>query len=484
MQLVVRNGRIVTPNGILHGGLVAEDGVITHLGPDSTVPAGGEVLEAEGKIVLPGVIDPHTHVGVGPQDATMDRIRACWESESRGAAHKGVTTIVSFQGGSPIPMRELHVPMLEQQIGWAEEVSYADFAFHTIMQTQDHLDEQAELATRGVVGFKHFYTAYKPGRDATADQITIGYADDGMLYESFERLGKLRKNGANVMGMIHAEDADICAYLEEQLKAEGRTDLAAWAEARPNVACLIRSASAAEISAVTGCPLYIVHITTAEEVDLVRTMRARGVPVYGETVIHYLTHTKDLEEQHGCHPKVIPAIKSASDREALWRGLSDGTLTTLGTDHCPWTKEEKEGPSGKQFGNIWDALPGMTGMEYLLPVVMTFGVRPGRLTLEQVATICSENPAKRFGLYPRKGVLQLGSDADLVIVDSEQRATVTPEYHQGWIRDWSTYAGWEFHGMPETTVIRGQVVVHRGEIVGSPGHGTYVGGKVATPALA
>src|SRR3984893_4521893 len=169
------------------------------------------------------------------------------------------------------------------------------------------------------------------------------------------------------MGMIHAEDADICAVLEAKLKAEGRTDLAAWAEARPNVACLIRSAAAGEIARVLDCPLYIVHITTAEEVELVRRLRAEGVAIYGETVVHYLTHTMDMEERHGCLPKVIPSIKSERDRQALWRGLIDGTLTTVGTDHCAYTKEEKLGPSGQQFGNIWGSLPGMPGMEDRLP---------------------------------------------------------------------------------------------------------------------
>ena len=477
MRLVLRNGKIVTPTGVVRGGIVSEDGQITHIGADSTLPSGADVIDAAGKWVIPGVIDPHTHIGVGPANATMDRIRACWESESRAAIHKGVTTVISFQGGSPIPMREPHVPMLEQQIAWGEEVSYTDFALHAIMQTPGHLDEQGALAERGVVGFKHFYTAYKPGSDATADQISIGYADDGILYDSFSRLAGLRREGANVFGMIHAEDADICALLEGQLKAAGRKDLAAWAEGRPNVACLVRSTAAAEIAQATGCPLYIVHVTTAEEVDLIRRMRARGVPVYGETVIHYLTHTMDMEERHGCLPKVIPSIKSAADRDALWRGLADGTLTTLGTDHCPWTREEKLGPSGNVFNNIWDALPGMPVIEYLLPAMLTFGIRTGRLGFEDLVRIMSENPARQFGLYPRKGVLQVGSDADYVVLDLNKRVRVTPEYHRGWITDWSIYDGWDFHGMPETTVVRGSVVVDRGEIVGDPGYGRYVGAK-------
>ena len=351
------------------------------------------------------------------------------------------------------------------------------------MLSNDHADSRAfgrtqeELAKRGVVGFKHFYTAYKPDKDITADQITMGYTDDGMLYDSFERLGRMRRDGANVLGMIHAEDADICAFLEQRLRRAGRNDLAAWAEARPNLACLVRSQSAAEISRCTGCPLYIVHITTAEEVDLVGRMRSEGAPILGETVIHYLTHTMDMEEQHGSYGKVIPAIKSAADRAALWRGFADGTLTTVGTDHCAWTKQEKGGNTGKKLGNIWDALPGMTGMEYLLPVVITFGVRTGRLRLEQVAKICSENVGRQFGLYPRKGVIQVGADADLVIVDPDKKATVDLGCHRGGVPDWSVYEGWSFHGMPETTVIRGEVVVDRGEIVGSSGHGTYVGGS-------
>lgn len=480
MGLVVKNGRIVTPTGVVRGGVVAEDGIIVHVGSDASLPTNGDQVDAGGRWVLPGLIDPHTHIGVGPANATLDRLRSGWETESRGAVHKGITTIISFQGGSPIPMREPHVPMLEQQIAWAEEVSYTDFAFHAIMQTAEHLDEQEALVERGVVGFKHFYTAYKPGRDATADQISIGYADDGVLYDSFERLGALRREGARVLGMIHAEDADICAHLENQLKAAGRTDLAAWTEGRPNVACLVRSEAAAEISRVTGCPLYIVHITTAEEVDLVRRMRAQGAPVLGETVVHYLTHTSDMEERHGCYPKVIPSIKGPADRAALWQGLADGTLTTLGTDHCGWTKDEKEGGTGRQFQNIWNALPGMTGMEYMLPVVMTFGVRTGRLDIEQVARICSENPARQFGLYPRKGVIQVGSDADLVVVDPDKRATVADDYHRGGYTDWSIYDGWSFHGMPETTIVRGNVVVDRGEFTTAGGHGRYVGAAAQT----
>lgn len=472
-MLVLRNGRIVTPTGIVEGGIVAEDGVITHIGSTAGLPSGGDTIDAGGKWVLPGVIDPHTHIGTGPSSATLDRLRNEWESESRAAVHKGVTTILSFQGGSPIPMDEPHIGMLERQIAWAEEVSYADFAFHAIMQTQEHLDEQPGLAERGVVGFKHFYTAYKPGRDQTAEKISIGYTDDGMLYDSFDRLGRLRAEGANVLAMIHAEDADICAILEQRLRAEGRTDLAAWAEARPAVACLIRSAAAAEISKVTGCPLYIVHITTAGEVELVRRLRAQGYPIYGETCISYLTHTMDMEERHGCHPKVIPAIKSAADQDALWRGLMDGTLTTVGTDHCAWTKDEKELGTGQQFANIWTALPGMTGMECLLPVLMTFGVRRRVLSIEDVARICSENPARRFGLYPHKGVLQVGSDADYVIIDPEKEALVDDDYYRGSVRDWSIYHGWRFRGMPETTVVRGEVVVERGEVKAQPGGGRY-----------
>jgi dihydropyrimidinase/dihydroorotase len=479
MELVVKNGLVVTPSGVMRGGLVAEDGIITHIGADATLPDRADAIDAEGKWVIPGIIDPHTHIGVGPNTATMDRVRTSWTTESRGAAHKGITTIISFHGGSPWPLREPNVPALDQQIVWADEVSYTDFAFHAFMETAEHVAEQRALAERGVVGFKHFYTAYKPGRDATADQISIGYTDDGMLYESFANIAALRREGANVMGMIHAEDADICAVLEAKLKAEGRTDLAAWAEARPNVACLIRSEAAAEIARTVGAPLYIVHITTAEEVELVRRLRAQGVPIYGETVIHYLTHTMDMEARHGCYPKVIPAIKSERDRDALWRGLVDGTLTTVGTDHCSYTREEKLGPSGEQFGNIWGSLPGMPGMEYLLPVLMTFGVRPGLLSMEDVARTCSTNPARRFGLYPRKGVLAVGSDADLVIVDPDKRAIVDDEYHRG-STDWSIYEGWEFCGMPETTVVRGEVVVDRGAIVSTSGHGTYVG----TTALA
>ena len=228
MSLVVKNALVVTPSGVVHGGVACEEGAIVQVGGDRALPSSGDVIDAGGKWLIPGVIDPHTHIGVGPADATVDRLRSSWESETRGAAHKGITTVISFQGGSPIPMRDPHVPWVERQIEEAEEVAYADFALHAIMQTDGHLWEQEELAGLGVVGFKHFYTAYKPDADATAGQISIGYTDDGMLYESFQNLGRLRAEGVNVLGMIHAEDADICKRLEAQLQAAGRNDLAAW----------------------------------------------------------------------------------------------------------------------------------------------------------------------------------------------------------------------------------------------------------------
>ena len=156
-------------------------------------------------------------------------------------------------------------------------------------------------------------------------------------------------------------------------------------------------------------------------------------------------------------------------------GLADGTLATLGSDHVSFTRLQKEGSEGRQFGNIWSSMRGMAGMECLLPVMMTLGVRTGRLGMEHVARICSENVARRFGLYPRKGVLQVGSDADLVIVDPSKRATVDDQYFRGGVTDWSIYHGFEFYGMPETTVIRGELVVHETSIVGKPGYGTYVG---------
>lgn len=473
MRLGVTNGKIVTPAGVLDGAMVSEDGVISYIGTAAGCPRCDHLIDANGHWVLPGVIDPHVHIGTASVEGSLDALRIGWLEDSRGAVHKGVTTILSFQGGSPIPMDAPHVPMLEQHIQWAEEVSYADFGFHAIMQSPEHIREQRDLASRGVVGFKHFYTAYKPGREQLAERIAIGYTDDAMLFESFENLAGLRAEGAHVLGMVHAEDADICALSEARVRATGRRDLAAWAEARPGVACIARSAAAAEIARATGCPLYIVHVSTATEVELLRRLRAAGYPVCGEACMSYLTHTQDMEREVGSYPKVIPPIRSAADRAALWRGLVDGTLETLGTDHVAWTKMQKEGRGG-QFDNIWEALPGLSGLECLLPVVVTLGVQRRLLSMPDVARICSENPARRFGLYPRKGVLEVGSDADFLVVDTETWITIDDNYYQGLVSDWSIYHGWRVCGVPRMTVSRGDLMVENGEIVGDPGHGRCV----------
>jgi dihydropyrimidinase/dihydroorotase len=273
--------------------------------------------------------------------------------------------------------------------------------------------------------------------------------------------------------MVHCEDQDLIWVLEDRLKAAGRTDLRAWAEARPGWVEALRMRMAYELARVVGVPLYCVHIAAAEGVELMAEARRAGYPYWGETCPHYLTHTADLEAEIGCWGRVNTAIKFERDRDRLWEGIRDGSITNMGTDHSAFPRDLKEGGGGKH-NNIWGARSGIAGgMEHWLPVMMTHGVHAGRITIEQMVQVCATNNARVFGLYPRKGVLRAGSDADIVVVDPEREVTISSSFYHG-APDWSIYDGWTVKGMARVTMVRGQVMLDEFEAVGKPGSGRYV----------
>lgn len=460
LSLVIKNGRVVTPGGIVYGGVAVQDDKIAAVGADSALPSGYREIDARGCFIMPGLIDPHVHLGLSYRPGTtLEKWREDFETESEGAIHGGVTTCLSHwrYPGS-------YLEKVDQLIAWGNEKSYIDFNFHPVIGTETHLADMPQLCAKGVTSFKFYYNAYRevPGFPA---------ANEATLFRAFSFLGRY---GYPAVGLVHAEDIDIALTLTELVQASGRRDLAAWTLSRPPLVEIIRMFSAIEIAKVTGATLYFAHVTTERGADMIKQAREQGWPIWAEVQPCFLTHTMDDEATIGSWGKINPSLKGESDRQRLWRGLRDGSVTNVGTDHLSWHKSDKQ-VHGEKYQAVWDNLPGFpNGMEGMLSVLMTAGVHENRISMEELVRVTSTNTAKVFGLYPRKGVLAPGSDADIVIVDPDKEAVVDETFYHGQVRDWSLYWGWKMRGQATLTVVRGRVVMEGGETVGTPGHGRFI----------
>ena len=450
-DLLVRNGRVVDPLG---GTLSATIGVragriAALLAPD--VPASGrEELDAAGRPVLPGAIEPHTHLGYKRPFAADVR------TETASAALGGITTVMTFhrhyQSAEPRPYDDF-----PELVATVEREAHVDVAFHFGILTESQLRDLPRYIDWGVSSFK-FYMAYR-GADGRSVGM-INECDDGLMLEGFRTLAR----HPHAVACVHCENTDVIGRYVKQVRAAGRADLAAWNAARPAFAEAENVRRAAYFAELAGCTLYYVHIGARESLDEALAHRARYPRLLVETCSHYLTHTEDSPV--GALGKVNPPLRAAADVAAMWAALRAGTIDTVGTDHCATTLAEKQ-------GDIWQATPGFPGMATSLPVLLSEGVRKHGLTLSDVARVTSFNVARAFNLYPRKGRIAVGADADLVIVDPERTRTVRAG-ELGSASDFSLYDGWTLAGWPIATIVRGQLVARDDALVGKPGTGRFV----------
>jgi dihydropyrimidinase len=467
VDLVIRNGTIVTPRGRFHGGLAVQGGRIVAVGADGSLPPAHRVIDAGDRYVLPGLIDAHVHMASEEDASIAEGLRANMPRETEGALYGGVTTFGHFVGMRNEPLQ----PNVRATIEHGDRWSHVDYFLHAIVSTEEHFDEQPALWALGVTSYKHFFNAYRtrPGEELS---WLGGPSDAGMLYRSLRFCAERGHPGVVV---VHCEDIDLIVHLEARVKAAGRRDLGAWSDARPNAAESTRVAMAIELARWAGAPLYVAHLSTAEAADLVAAARARGEAVWAEVTPHHLTHTGDMEREIGCWGKVNPPLRAVDDTERLWRAFHDGGITCLGSDHGTGgrTRPTKE-KGGGRHQNIWGARSGNRGgLEHFLPVLMTSGVAAGRLSVEDVVRVGAENTARVFGLYPRKGVLAPGADADVVIVDPDLEATVDDAFYHC-LCEVSIYRGQKFRGLAWTTIVRGRVMMEARQTVGAPGWGRHV----------
>jgi len=460
-DLLVRNARVVTPSGTLDGGVAAADGRIVAVGGDRSLPDAEAVIDAEGNYLLPGFIDPHVHWGLSRYEFDYhEGLEHDFETETRGAVHGGVTTVVNF-----LLQEEPYVPDMEFFVRTGEEHSYIDFAYHAIVHQDHHVEEIPDLVDHGIRSFKIFFNWYKHA----SPELGIDHSNAGRVYRVLSEI-------ADVPGgvvMFHAENEDLARERRTELQAAGRNDLAAWSESAPNVCEAMQIEQIGRMTELTDSRAYIVHMSTGEGVDICKRFQERGVNLHAETLPAFLTHTND-EAELGVWGKISPPLRGEWSKKRLWQGLREGTVDYVGTDHCPHNQEFKEKGAGKH-GDIWEAIPGdNNGIEYMLPVMMSEGVNENRLSIERLVEVCAGNNAKRWGLYPRKGALQEGSDADMVIVDPDRSTVVDGEFYHTMEPGYSTMHGKELTGLPTHTIVGGEVVVEAGELTVDPGGRNYL----------
>ncbi len=461
VDIRVVNARVVTPTGTIHGGVAANNGTIVKVGASTTLPPAQTEIDAEGNYLIPGFIDPHVHWGLSRYEYEYhEGLKHDFETETRGAVHGGVTTVVNF-----LLQQEPYIPDMEFFKKAGSENSYIDFAYHAIIHQNHHVEEIEDLAAEGIRSYKVFFNWYKHA----SPELGINHSDAGRVYKVLDRVSEIP--GGVVM--FHSENEDLAIERRKELQDEGRNDLAAWSEASPNIAEAMQIEQIGRLTEYTDSRSYIVHMSTGEGVDICERFQEQGVNLHAETLPAFLTHTSDQDEL-GIWGKISPPLRDESSKKRLWEGLRTGVVDYVGTDHCPHKIEFKEKDTGK-YGDIWDAIPGdNNGIEYFLPVMMSEGVNKNRISMERLVEVCSTNNAKRWGLYPRKGALVEGSDADMVIVDLNESAIVDDDFYHTMEPRYSTFHGKELTGLPTHTIVGGQVVVENGKLLAEPGGRNYL----------
>jgi dihydropyrimidinase len=450
---LITNGRVVTATDTYSADVAISDGKIEAIGRGLPRENAAKILDATGKYVLPGGIDVHTHLDMpfGGTKSADD-----FETGTRAAAFGGTTTLIDFaiqyKGQS---LRTAFDTWMQKASGKA----VCDYAFHCIVTDlpEAQLEEMNALVHEGVTSFKMFM-AY-PG---------VFMLDDGSI---FKALRKTASNGALVC--MHAENGSAIDVIVQQALAEGKTAPKYHALTRPTTAEAEATSRAIALAEMAGAPIYIVHLSCNDALEKVREARDRGLPVYAETCPQYLylsLENMDAPGFEGAKYVFTPPLREKWHQEKLWNGLKRDHLQVVSTDHCPFCfKDQKE----LGIGDFTKIPNGGPGIEHRMSLIFSGGVAQGRFSVNRFVELVSTTPAKLFGLYPRKGTIGVGSDADLVIFDPERKHTISAKTHHMRV-DYSMFEGIQVTGMPDVVLSRGRVVVENDKFVGRAGAGEFL----------
>jgi dihydropyrimidinase len=451
MRTLIKNGTIVTATDLYEGDVLVEGEKVSMVGVSIDVPA-DKVIDAKGKLVIPGGIDVHTHLDMpfGGTTSVDD-----FESGTVAAAFGGTTCLVDFA-------IQDHGKSLRQ--GWetwmakAEGKAVVDYGFHLIMREYNAElgREMGDMVKEGVTSFKLFM-AY-PG---------VFKMEDGDIFRTMQRSGEI---GATIC--MHAENGSVIDVLVEQALARGQTAPKYHALTRPARAEAEGVHRAIALAEIADVPVYIVHVSSAEAVEQVTMARDRGIPAYAETCPQYLFLSYDNYEEPGFEGSkyvMTPPLRDKAKQDELWRGLKFNDLQLVATDHCPFCMKDKE-LGRDDFSKIPNGAPGV---ETRVSLLYDGGVAAGRISLNRWVEIISTAPAKVFGLFPRKGTIAPGSDADIVVFDPNAEQVISCKTHH-MRADYNPYEGRRVKGVTETVLSRGRVVIEDGKLLAKPGQGQYI----------
>lgn len=452
---MIVNPHIVTPAGIIQKNIVINEEKIAGFTTD--VPQCDKKINAGGLVALPGVIDPHVHYGV------YSPIEQAAKSESRAAALGGVTTMMRM-----LRLGHPYKTHLKDQLEASKHTHYVDYSLHATIFDEKQAQEMKFCTENEITSFKlymnlggqlgHVYMDMDPGSTELFEtSVQLDEPTIDMVLKNASQLG--------CPVLVHAEDYQMCECGIKKAKLQKKDGLAAWSESRPPESEVKSIRYICNVARQYGCTIYFVHIGSSAALDEISAQRKQGTKIYVETCPHYLTLS--YETQKGYLAKVMPPIRSNSDTQMMWKALSGGMVDTIGTDHVANRLKLKLGD------DVWSSLAGFPGIGVMLPVMLSEGVNHGRISLLQLAQLMSTNSAKIFGMFPQKGIIQSGSDADITLVDLKKEQKAGWEFF-GAFSDYLVYEGWKLKGWPVSVLVRGNLVTEQMQLVGKPGCGRLV----------
>lgn len=444
VDLMLANGLIVYPGrGVEPGSVGIVDGKIAVILREGEVADAKEVIDCRDRWIMPGAIDPHTHFGFGiPEEDFL--------TETRSAAIGGTTTAISFYRTKDF------LADFPKELERSRRQSFVDYSYHFGLTEHAQLQMLVPSVQRFGISSYKLYLMYKGAFGLSKGFTEI---DDGLLFAAMEQVARM----PGAVLSVHCENTEIIPYLRQRAVDEGIEGLAGWDAQSPDFLEAENVHRVCYFGRITNCPINIVHLSSAEALGEVRRHLAKaGTPIHVETCPHYLRLTRDSD--CGDLGKINPPLRSDRDRDALWQGILDGIVDTVGSDHVARKRETKE-------GGIWKASAGFPGTGTILPVLIDEGYHRRGVPIETIASVTSANVARLYNLH-RKGDVRVGFDADFAIVDPQRVKRVNPATLESY-SDYSPYEGMELKGWPVATVLRGQIVMHEGTLHGTAGQGQY-----------
>ncbi len=440
VDLVIKNARLLLESGIISGGIAISGGIICAISTDEHLPKSAEVIDADGKILMPGLIDGHAHLDDPAMDDHED-----FTTGTRAAAAGGITTVIDMPLSSQVDNPQL----VDKKIVRGNNMAIVDFSLYGGMMTANNIRAIPEMIEKGIAAFKAF----------TCEPFI---ANSGVITKA---LSEVSEYGGHLT--IHSEDSGILEEFSKDFETEWDAPIS-HALSRPPLAEQLAIRQNIAIAGQTGGHLHIAHITTKDGVREVERGRLNGTLVTTEVCPHHLMFHRDEMNTLGPKSKMNPPLRSKEDRAALWSALLRGAIDIVVSDHAPSPIEKKT----IGIDDIREAWSGVDGVQMILRVLLSEGINKGRLSFTRLLNVTCRNPARIFGLYPKKGVIQVGSDADLVIVDPTLEEKITPEMMFS-KSGWTLYDGLTMKGAPIMTFVRGQQVFKGDRLLVKAGHGKF-----------